>query len=254
MRGALALFATLLLAVPARAAAPTFLITDLSQARIEIDTTFKGASLLVFGAIQYPAGTMPDAAPDIAIVVRGPTEPLTVRKKARVAGIWINTQAVRFESVPGFYAVSTTRPIEKLADDRTTAIYEIGIDNLQLAPATAASAELTRQFEQGLIQTKRKAGLFVEKPGGVTITKGILYSARIAIPAVVPVGDYAAEIHLIRNGRVIASSTTPIEIGKSGFERWVYVMAQDHGFAYGLAAVAAALFAGWLASVVTRQR
>lgn len=234
-------------------AAPTMLITDLSQGRIDINTTFKGADLLVFGAIQYPAGAVPDAPPDIAIVVRGPALPVTVRRKARVAGIWINTDAVRFESVPGFYAVATTRPIAALADDRTAAIYEIGVSHLQLSPATGDSDKVTRTFETGLIAAKRRAGLFFESAGAVTVTKGVLYRARIAIPAAVPVGDYAAEIHLIRKGRVIASSTTPIRIGKSGFERWVYVMAQEYSLAYGLAAVAAALLAGWIASLVTRR-
>ena len=235
------------------AAAPTTLITDLSQGRIDINTTFKGTDLLVFGAIQYPAGAVPDAAPDIAIVVRGPTEPVTVRRKDRVAGIWLNTDAVRFESVPGFYAVATTRPIDRLADDRTTAIYEIGVANLQLSPASGVSDTETRAFEAGLIAAKRKDGLFAESAGGVTVTRNVLYRARITIPASVPVGEYAAEIHLIRKGRVIASSSTPIVIGKSGFERWVYVMAQDHSLAYGLAAVAAALLAGWIASAVTRR-
>lgn len=234
-------------------AAPTLLITDLSQGRIDINTTFKGADLLVFGAIQYPAGAIPDAPADIAIVVRGPVQPVTVRRKSRVAGIWLNTAAVRFESVPGFYAVATTRPIADLADDRTTAIYEIGVGNLQLSPASSASDAETRLFEQGLIGVKRRGGLFVEDPGGVKITRNVLYRARIAIPAAVPVGDYAAEIHLIRKGRVIASSSTPISIGKSGLERWIYVMAQDHSLAYGLAAVALALLAGWIASLVTRR-
>ncbi len=234
-------------------AAPTTLITDISQGRIDINTTFKGADLLVFGAIQYPAGAVPDVPPDIAIVVRGPTQAVTVRRKDRVAGIWINTDAVRFESVPGFYAVATTRPIDDLADDRTTAIYEIGIGNLQLAPASGASDAETRAFEAGLIAQKQKSGLFAEIAGGVSVTRNVLYRARIAIPAAVPVGDYAAEIHLIRKGRVIASSTTPISIGKSGFERWIYVMAQEHSLAYGLAAVAAALLAGGIASVVTRR-
>jgi uncharacterized protein (TIGR02186 family) len=234
-------------------AAPTMLITDLSQGRIDINTTFKGADLLVFGAIQYPAGAIPDAPADIAIVVRGPVQPVTVRQKSRVAGIWLNTSAVRFESVPGFYAVATTRPIADLADDRTTAIYEIGVGNLQLSPATSASDAETRMFEQGLIGAKRQAGLFVEDAGGVKITRNVLYRARIAIPAAVPVGDYAAEIHLIRKGRVIASSSTPISIGKSGIERWIYVMAQEHSLAYGLAAVAVALLAGWIASIVTRR-
>ena len=235
-------------------AAPTVLITDLSQGQIDINTRFKGADLLVFGAIQYPAGAVPDAPADIAIVVRGPAAPVTVREKARVAGIWINTEAVRFESVPGFYAVATTRPIPDLADDRTTAIYEIGVANLQLSPVSAGPSEQVARFEVGLIKAKTNAGLFSETPGAVVVTRNVLYRARITIPSAVPVGDYAAEIHLIRKGRVIASSTTPITIGKSGFERWVYVMAQDYSLAYGFAAVAAALAAGGIASAVTRRR
>lgn len=236
------------------AAAPTVLITDLSQGQIDINTRFKGADLLVFGAIQYPAGAVPDAPADIAIVVRGPVAPVTVRLKDRVAGIWINTAAVRFETVPGFYAVATTQPIAALADARTTAIYEIGVGNLQLSPASAASADTIRRFEAGLIGVKGKAGLFVETPAGVVVTRNVLYRARIAIPAAVPAGDYVTEIHLIRKGRVIASSSTPIVIGKSGFERWVYVMAQEYSLAYGLVAVAAALMAGGIASALTRRR
>ena len=46
-------------------AAPIRLITQLSQARIEINTTFRGSEMLVFGAIQYPQGSVPDAPPDI---------------------------------------------------------------------------------------------------------------------------------------------------------------------------------------------
>lgn len=250
MKAAILLLGWLLLA----AAAPTVLITDLSQSRIDINTRFKGADLLVFGAIQYPAGAVPDAPADIAIVVRGPVVPVTVREKSRVAGIWVNTDSVRFESVPGFYSVATTRPIDELADDRTTAIYEIGIANLQLSPASTAPGADVNRFEAGLITAKRNEGLFVETPGAVVVTRNVLYSARIAIPSAVPVGDYAAEIHLIRKGRVIASSSTPIVIGKSGFERWVYVMAQEHSLIYGLAAVASALIAGFVASVVTRRQ
>ncbi len=243
-----------MVATPVAAAVPTTLITDLSQARIDIDTQFKGADLLVFGAIQYPQGSVPDEPPDIAIVIRGPAQAITLRKKARVVGIWINTDSVRFETVPGFYSVATTAPIAKLADERTMAIYEIGVASLQLSPESGTSDAQTQAFERGLIALKRKAGLFAESPGAVTVTQGVLYRARMAIPSAVPVGDYAAEIYLIRHGRVLASSTTPISIGKSGFERWIYVAAQDHSLLYGLAAVAAALLAGWIASVVVARR
>jgi len=242
----------MLLALPVRAAEPS-LITDLSQERIDINTTFKGADLLVFGAIQYPAGRVPDAPPDIAIVLRGPAQPVTVRRKDRVAGIWVNTDAVRFESVPGFYAVATTRPIADLADERTTAIYEIGVRNLQLSAVSTAGEPVTRSFEAGLVAARRRAGLFTESPEGVQITGNVLYRARIAIPSAVPAGEYSAEIHLMRDTRVIASTTVPIVIEKSGFERWIYVMAQDQSFAYGLVAVLAALLSGWLAGFVSRR-
>jgi uncharacterized protein (TIGR02186 family) len=235
-------------------AAPIRLITQLSQARIEINTTFRGSEMLVFGAIQYPQGSVPDAPPDIAVVVRGPSAPVTVRQKARIAGIWVNATGVRFESVPGFYAVAATRPITQIADERTTAIYEIGIRNLQLSPASGADDGISRTFETGLIAARQKAGLFTERSDGVQITRGVLYAARIALPAAVPVGDYTAEIHLVRKGRVLASTSAPFVIDKSGFERWVYVMAQENSLAYGLAAVMAALAAGALAALVTRRR
>ena len=234
-------------------AAPVRLITDLSQRRIDIVYTFKGAELLVFGAIQYPAGGVPDEAPGLAIVVRGPAVPITLRKKRRVAGVWINTDSVRFETAPGFYSVATSAPISTLVDERNAAIWEIGVDYLQLSPTGMDTPEIGNAFQSGLIELRRKAGLYAEHEGGVQVTQNVLYQARIAIPSAVPVGDYTAEIYLIRKGKVIARATSPIHIGKSGFERWVYVAAHRHSLEYGIAAVGLALLAGWGAGLIVRR-
>ena len=236
------------------AAAPIRLITDISQRRIDIVYTFKGAELLVFGAIQYPRGSVPDEPPGLAIVVRGPPVPVTVRKKERVAGIWINTRSVRFETTPGFYAVATSAPIARLVDERTAAIYEIGVSNLQLSPSSGATPAETEAFERGLIDRRRRSGLFAEHERTVGVTQGVLYQARIAIPSAVPVGDYSCEIFLIRHGKVLAHSTTPISIDKSGFERWVFVFSRDYGLLYGLVAVGLAVLAGWLSGLIVRTR
>lgn len=239
-------------AVPTRAAAPVRLLTDISQNRIDIVYTFKGAELLVFGAILYPRGSVPDERPGLAVVVRGPVEPITLRKKARVAGIWINTDSVRFDTAPGFYAVATSAPIHTLVDERNASIWEIGLDYLQLSPTSGDSGEIAT-FTRGLVDLRRRSGLWSEQEGRIGITQNILYQARIAIPAAVPVGAYTAEIYLIRHGKVIARAATPITIDKSGFERWVYVAAQKNGLAYGLVAVALALLAGWGAGLLVRR-
>lgn len=246
-------------ALPAAAQPSPRLVTDLSQSRIDISYRFAGAELLIFGAIQYPGGRVPAEPPGIAVVLRGPTEPITVRKKARIAGVWVNTQALRFESAPGFYAVATTKPVRDLLDERNAAIYEIGLNHLQLSPATAADAETTRLFQDGLVKLRTSEQLFLEQPYGVQVTDKVLYRARIPIPSAVPVGNYQAEIYLIGNdsqglGRVLARSTAPVIIDKSGFERAIYVFAQKHSFLYGLLAIALALGMGWAAGQIGRQR
>lgn len=245
----------LLLMLAAPAAAQPRLVTDLSQSRIDISYRFAGAELLIFGAIQYPGGRAPADPPGIAVVLRGPADPLTVRRKERVAGIWVNTEALRFETAPGFYAVATTSPVRDLLDERNAAIHEIGLAHLQLSPATAADPETTRTFQDGLVGLRKRERLFVEQPYGVQVTDNVLYRARIPIPSAVPVGNYSVQIHLIEDGKVRARSTAPVIIDKSGFERAIYVMAQERSLLYGLVAVGLALLMGWAAgSLLQRGR
>ncbi|QHL90001.1 hypothetical protein GVO57_03105 [Sphingomonas changnyeongensis] len=229
------------------------LVPDVSQRRIEIIYSFTGAELLLFGAILYPGGRVPRRPADIAVVVKGPSESILVREKRKVAGIWLNAESSRFRSAPAFYAVATSRPIGDLVDERTAAIYELGIQNLQLSPADAGSPDKARRFERGLIDLRQRSGLFVEQPGAVEITDGVLYRARIRIPARVPVGAYTAETFLISDGKVIAGAVRDIDIAKSGFERYVAATAESHGLAYGIVAVLLSLGLGWGAGMAFRR-
>ncbi len=233
--------------------APPRLIADLSQSRIDIIYSFAGAELLVFGAIQYPDGQTPDERPDLAIVVRGPPQAITVRRKERVLGLWLNTDAVRFETAPTFYRAASTRPIEDMVDERTAAIFELSPEYLQLSPSGAMSAGEIATFERGLLESWGSEDLYGADPGGVDLVENILYRARIDLPSQVPVGIYTVEMHLIENGEILSSATKTIEVGKSGFERAIYVAAQQDSFYYGLLAVALALIMGWTASLFVRR-
>ena len=230
------------------------LVPDVSARKIEIRYSFTGAQLLLFGAILYPRGRIPEHDPDIAVVLRGPVEPILVREKQKLAGVWMNADSSRFRSAPAYYAVSSSRPITQLIDERTAAIYEIGLQNLQLSPGTGALPEKARRFETGLIDLRKKRGVYIEDPRGVEISEGVLYRARISIPSQVPVGTYTAETFLIQDGRVLAVATRDIDIGKSGFERWVSLVARRHEGLYGLAAVLMSLGLGWAAALVFRRR
>ena len=233
------------------------LVPDVSQREVEIVYSFTGAELLLFGAILYPEGRVPgrgEKPADIVVVVEGPLQPVLVREKAKVAGIWVNAHRMRYRSVPSFYAIASSKPIRSLVDERTRAIYEFGTDSLQLSPASSALPDEQARFDRGLVDLRRRAGLYYEAPGAVEISQGVLYRARLRIPARVPVGRYTAETFLIRDGRVLAAAVRPIEIRKSGFERFVASAAQHHAPLYGLVAVALSIGLGWAAGALWRGR
>ena len=84
----------------------------LTDARVMVDSSFRGASIVLYGAVFNPA---PEPA-DVVVVVRGPDAPVRLVKKTRNAGVWLNSRPVLFEGAPGFYMTASTRPLSDIAD------------------------------------------------------------------------------------------------------------------------------------------
>jgi uncharacterized protein (TIGR02186 family) len=246
--------ALLLIAPLLVAADKPVLVPDISARQVQIRYSFNGAQLLLFGAVVYPGGRPPDRQVDIAVVLRGPVQPILVREKEKIAGIWMNADSNRFRSAPSFYAVASSRPIGELMDERTAAIYELGLHNLQLSPGGGALPEKERRFEAGLLDLRSRQNLYSESPHGVEINGGVLYRAVITIPSQVPVGTYTAETFLIDRHKVIAAATRDIQINKSGFERTVALAARRNRVLYGLTCVLLSLGLGWAAAAAFRRR
>jgi uncharacterized protein (TIGR02186 family) len=243
----------LLLGAPMLLAASPMLVPDVSQRDVEIQYSFTGAELLLFGAIVYPDGRLPDRPADIVVVLKGPDQSITMREKQKIAGIWVNADSAQFRSAPSFYAMASSRPIDRIVDERTAAIYELGVDKLQLSPSSLNDSAEINRFQAGLVDLRRRSGLFVERPGTVEITDGVLYRARLPLSARVIVGDYTAETFLVQDGRVVAAAVRDVTIRKSGFERFVALAAENYSFLYGLTAIAMAAFLGWAAGAVAKR-
>jgi uncharacterized protein (TIGR02186 family) len=128
------------------------------------------------------------------------------------------------------------------------------VHNLQLSPGTTALPDKARRFEAGLLDLRERNSLYSENPKGVEISGGVLYRATISIPSQVPVGTYTAETFLVDDRQVVAAATRDIEIGKSGFERFVALAARRHSALYGLFAVLLSLGLGWSAAAAFRRR
>lgn len=223
------------------------LVPAVSQSEVQVRQGFTGTELLLYGAILDPRGQRGGSEYDIVVVLKGPTEPIRIREKERILGIWMNAESSDFRSAPSFFAVASSRPVEEIVDERTAAIYELGTEFIQLSPTGQIEPEKFARFAAGLVDLRRRQGLYKEDMNGVTISEQVLYQARISLPSNVVTGQYTAETFAISDGRVIASAIAEVEVRKVGFERFVEVFSQAYSLWYGLAAVALSIGMGWIA-------
>lgn len=243
MRAALAIVFLLMLA----GARDPILVPEVSQHEVDLQQGFTGTDLLLFGAILNPEGTRAAKDYDIVVVLKGPTHSIVVREKQKVAGIWINADSTELRSAPSYYAIASTRPIPEIVDDKTAAIYELGLKWLQLSPIGSINPTEQARFAQGLVQLNEHNGLYRQDEHGVKVSEQVLYQARIGLPSRVPIGTYTAETFAISKGRVVASASSTVEVRKQGLERAVASFAENYGFLYGLVAVAISVGMGWMA-------
>ena len=239
------ILAALTLALLAGPASAAPVVADLSKYVISIDSGFTGTDVLLYGAVEEEG--------DLVVVVRGPHERVSVRRKDRVAGIWMNLDDVQFEDVPSFYLVASSRPLDEIAQKNFRELHQIGLDALRLTSATARPDEEIAPFREALIRNRKRDGLFSDSIGEMKFLSNRLFSISVRFPANVPEGIYRAEVFLIRDGKVISAETTPLFINKSGFLWQVNFYAHDQPELYGIVAILLALFAGWIAAVAFRK-
>lgn len=236
----------------------------LTEDVVEIRSNFAGAELTLFGAA---AGLQ--ESDDIVMVVRGPQRDLRVMRKERVAGIWVNAAPVRFETVPSFYAVASTRPLAEFATFSALRRNSIGMEHLRLSAPETERTE-TRfgvtdvrvsdlgadiiDYRAAVVRNKAREDLYAEAPGGVEIIENGLFAARLFLPPVTPTGVYDVEVYLFRGGEPIARWSQTLDVVKAGAERAIYDLAHDHPLVYGVLAVIMAVLAGWVAAAFGRRQ
>lgn len=223
------------------------LVPEVSQHEVQVQQGFTGTQLLLYGAILDPQGNRAGGRYDIVVVLKGPTQSVLLREKDKTLGMWVNAASTSYRSAPSFFAVASSRPVGKLVDEKTAAIYELGLDYLQLSPSGAIDPQEQARFTAGLVDLRRRQGLYQQADQGVSISGGVLYQARIALPSNVVTGPYTAETFAIADGRVIASAIADVEVRKTGFEKLVADRAEDSAMLYGLIVVGLSLLMGWIA-------
>ncbi len=228
-------------------------VLGLSQDEVAITATFEGSEILIFGAVKRDRPVPPWADPlQVAITVAGPSEPVTVRRKERRFGIWVNAASIDVNSAPSFYAVATSAAFQDTVSAVEDLRHGISIPSaIQTVGATATAADVDA-FTAALIRIRDREGLYQLREGSVSLDRETLFRTSIAMPANLTEGPYTTRIFLTRGGDVISSYETVIPVRKVGLERWLYTLSRSQPLLYGLMSLAIAIFAGWSAAAAFR--
>jgi uncharacterized protein (TIGR02186 family) len=237
----------------------------LTDARIHVDSSFSGASIVLYGAVFNPT----DDPADVVVVVRGPEAPIRLVKKTRNMGVWLNSRPVLFEGAPGFYMTASTRPLSEIADFGQLRRLGVGVDHLRI-DAPEESRTVTRygvrdvvvsrlgedylDWRRAVIRLKEAAQLYDTDPDGVEFVDRGLFRAEVELPAVAPTGKYYAEVWLFQDGEPRSVSNLTLTVEKVGLERDIYEFAHRRPWLYGLLCVVLAALTGYGASRIFSRR
>lgn len=226
-------------------------VLGLSQNRVSITTDFNGSEILIFGAIKRAGPPSPEPL-EVIVSVQGPIKPVTVLRKDRVAGIWVNTDKVIIRSAPSFYAVATSSPLADSLSATEDLRHRVSIPRAIRAVISDENVTDEDNFVNALIRIKEADGTFQLLEDSVRFDEQTLFSTRVALPSNLTVGIYEVDVYLTREGAVVSNYTTALKVGKVGLEQWLYTLANDHAWAYAIMAIFIAVLSGWLASEAFR--
>ena len=232
------------------------IVADLSTHTVAIRADFAGTRVLLFGAL-VRSKEEEKARPGIVVVIRGPENEFRMHRKRRKLGVWVNSDERIFPKAPGYYAILSTSPLERIAPPKALRDAGIGFDELKEELIRTgrgfSSREEAAEYADGLIRLQRSRKLYQENPRGVQMTGRYLFRAQFDLPANVPLGTYHARVYLFRQGALLGTYEAPLTIAKKGFEQFVYDLAHERPLIYGVAAVVIAIMAGFLANAIFRK-
>lgn len=231
---------------------------DISTRRVAVTATFAGTEIVVFGAVDNSRQTSPEAGLyDIVIMVSGTPSRLIARKKSRVLGVWMNTERLTFSSVPSYYAIAATRPLDEIASEDVLKSMGIGFDfvpmTLGKGEAETRSAAEIKEFRDAIVRLKRKERLFTKDEYSVAFIGRSLFRASVDVPANVTVGSFDTRVFLFKNRELLHQYTARLDLEREGIEDALHAFAFKYPLSYGIATVLLALGSGLLASTLFRK-
>jgi len=217
-----------------------------SPRRVSVTSRYHGATLRV--RILAPSGS------DIAVELEGKRRDVAFNQKGKVFFLWMNVGEVTVGNAPQAYMLFTSTELRRLASPETLKRLGLGLEALGPEIETRGEGIGRETVLREFYNYKKRRGLYrlsygsLSPEGGEPEPTGSgrdTYSARIHLPARMPVGHYEVRLLVFKDGELVERRSESVAIEKVGLPLLVSRLARDHPAEYGLVAIIVAVMAGY---------
>ncbi len=230
--------------LPASASAP--LVVAVSADQVDITSHFSGRDLLVYGAISRPG--------QVIVLLRSPDSTDAMLQKTQTGPIWLTGAKVTVTGAPGIWQRLSSAPVAQILPAAT-------LQHLGLSPAAIARAahytpapKNPDEWQKAFLNNKIRQHDYVVEDAGVHLKQKRLFSARLQLPASLPLGQYQLDTFLVRQQQVVAQQEQSIEVRQVGFQAWIADFAEQHSWVYGVVLTVLLASLGFGLGIMMRRR
>lgn len=219
---------------------------NLDPKEIDVNAFFSGKKLTISGQIA--------ASEDVIIEITGKDTESAFDLKGRFGPFWMTKGSVTLEHVPELYLLLTPQgqALEKEIQD-----LGLGMNHLEKRISATGTVKVPDNIFQLFSALKEKEDLYRSVKGAVTYSDGKdgtrQFFADCQLPALIGTGSFQVIATTLENGAIKRQMKDSFQVKQVGFVKLVDHLASDARIAYGVTAVAIALFAGIVMGLVFRQ-
>ena len=231
--------------------ASAMLTAKANHDHITIDFLYHGSTVSVTGES--------DPGVDVVVKMTSPEGHQELKQKGKVGGVlWMNVGTLKFEHVPDFYAVYSTKRLEDILSQEEQEKHTIGYPALQrhvLVTPVANEEEKSRWFGE-FVKFKEDSRVYNVSSGKLETTNKDgrqEYSIQTDWPYQAAPGDYLITVYAVKNGRVVEQAEAMVKVEQVGMVKTLATMARNNAAFYGFLSVGIALGAGFGVGLVFRK-
>ncbi len=210
---------------------------------IDVNMGFNGSSIELFGDRR-------DKDAIVAVVVKGPEKDITIWKKSKIMGAWINRYYAKFEKMPVYYhyAISTDNIDQKLHDLMIkNAIGHDAIFNMVKSNSNRPQEDI-KVFQEALLKKNYEKGVFFEKPAKINFINDNFFHVSFYVSPSAVTGEYEIHSFLIKNYYIAEHEVKKLKVEQVGLNAFIYQSAHEYSLVYAFICIALAVFSGWIVS------